>query len=400
MGAPADEAAAQERRKAGQAVAAARKTLGLSQAELARQATISVDLLSSIEQGRRSLTLGVREALTGVLGPLPDEDGSSSDPVQFRPVLTALSGLMDAYDIVADPPSDPRSIQKLRHLTQTVTAYRLSSRYSQLATVVPGLIADLTATALHLSGEEQREAFGLLALAWRAADAIADKTGSHDLSARATELIRWAAARSGDPLLEQMGAYVRAELFFSGDHTRTGLGLRVIDAAASTGPQGTSPAHQAMYGALCMRGAVLAARAGNREEAADRIAEAQTAAEHLPEAVYHGTAFGPESVRIHALALAVEAGDTAHAVELAAQRQPSRTLPAERRSHFHIEAARAYCMAGQTANATEELWNARAAAPQHTRYSLIASDTIKTLVRRSRTPPPRLLQLAKWSHLA
>jgi hypothetical protein len=76
--------------------------------------------------------------------------------------------------------------------------------YAKLAGLLPGLITGLTVTALGSAGHAQEQAFGLLALAYRAADAIADKHGRHDMSGRATELIRWAAARSADPLLEMM----------------------------------------------------------------------------------------------------------------------------------------------------------------------------------------------------
>lgn len=280
-------------------------------------------------------------------------------------------------------------------MTETVTSWRLDSRYAQLAGLVPGLISDLTATAFATTGHEQEHAFGLLALAWRAADAIADKLGSHDLSARATELVRWAAVRSGDPLQEMMSAYVRAELFFAGQHAHTGL--RIIDRATdgSTPATGEFP-HVAIHGTLHMRGAVLAARAGLHDETADRIAVARAAARGMPDAVYYGTAFGPGSVRIHELALAVEGGDTARALELAARWQPPQGIPAERRSHFHIEAARAYCQAGRNEDALAELWNARGAAPQHARCSRFVTETVSTLIRRSRTPSSRLLQFSRW----
>jgi hypothetical protein len=301
---------------------------------------------------------------------------------------------MDAYDIPPDPLPVPLPLPELRRLTGAATAWRLASQYAKLADLLPGLITGITAAALDSSGYEQEQAFGLLALAYRAADAIADKHGHHDMSARATGLIRWAAARSADPLLEQMSAYVRAELFFNGQHARSGL--RMLDAA--TGPMSPAglTAAMAMRGTLCMRAAVLAARAGLPGEAADRLAEARAAARHVPDGVYHGTAFGPSSVRVHELALAVESHDIGHAVKLSAQWDPPRAVPAERRSHFHIEAARAHCWAGHRDQAVTALWQARQAAPQHTRCNPAVSETVTMLIRGSRKPPPHLLQLANW----
>ena len=116
----------------------------------------------------------------------------------------------------------------------------------------------------------------------------------------------------------------------------------------------------------------------------------------MPDGVYHGTAFGPGSVRIHELALAVEIGDVARAIKLAGQWQPPHALPAERRSHFHIEAARAYCWAGNREQAITALWQARTAAPQHTRCNSAVIETVRVLIRSSRRPPPPLAQLANW----
>lgn len=379
----------------GQAIAAARKAQGLTQSELARQAAISLSLLRKIEQGNRSVTPGVRAALDAVLVPVPASTGGAAGPERIAVALPQLSEVMDAYDIPPELPHAIRPVAELRRLTSSATAWRLSSQYAKLAGLLPGLITDLTANALNSAGHEQEQAFGLLALAYRAADAIADKHGRHDMSGRATELIRWAAERSADPQLEMMSTYVRAELFFSGQHARSGL--RMIDSLTTPAPRAADIPLLAMRGALYMRAAVLAARAGMPDEAAGRIAEAQAIARQVPDGVYHGTAFGPASIRVHELALAVEAGDVTRAVKLAAQWQPPRALPAERRSHFHIEAARAYCWAGDRDQAVTALWRARRAAPQHTRCNLAAIETIGVLIRGSRKAPPALIQLAAWA---
>jgi len=304
----------------GQVIAAARKAQGLTQSELARQAAVSLSLLRKIERGSRSLTPGVRAALGTVLAPV----GSASDPGRIAAVFPQISEVMDAYDIPPDLTYAIRPIAELRRMTNSATAWRLSSQYAKLAALLPGLITDLTASALNSAGHQQEQAFGLLALAYRAADAIADKHGHHDMSGRATELIRWAAARSADPQLEMMSAYVRAELFFTGQHARSGL--RMIDSVTAAAPPAGDVPLLAMRGALCMRAAVLAARAGMPDEAAERMAEAQVIAWQVPDGAYHGTAFGPGSVRVHELALAVEAGDVGGAA--------ARTLqPCRHRDH-------------------------------------------------------------------
>ena len=156
----------------------------------------------------------------------------------------------------------------------------------------------------------------------------------------------------------------------------------------------------AMYGAIQMRSAVLASRAGMHEEAADRMAEARAAASRVTEGTYVGTAFGPSSVRVHELAAAVEAGNASRALQLTSGWEPPASLPAGRRSHFHIEAARAYHWAGKPDQAISALLGARQTAPQHTRCNPAAVQTVQALIHARRRPSPALLQFASWLGLA
>jgi hypothetical protein len=301
---------------------------------------------------------------------------------------------MDAYDLPPDLPAGPRPLPELAAAVTTATQWRLASRYAELGGLLPGLIPELTTAATTSTGHQQEQAYGLLALAYRAADAIADKHGHRDLSARAVELTRWAATRSADPALEMMATYVRAELFFTGTHARTGM--RLLDAATQTMPAPGDISRLAMHGALQMRAAVLAAHAGMPSEAADRMTEARAAASHIPDGIYHGTAFGPSSIRVHELATAVEESSIGRALQLISQWHPPKALPAERRSHFHIEAARAYHWAGKPDQAMNALMHARQAAPQHTRHNPAAISTAQALISAKRRPSSALLQLASW----
>ncbi|HEX4831548.1 MAG TPA: helix-turn-helix transcriptional regulator [Trebonia sp.] len=379
----------------GMAVATGRKVRGLTQRELALQAAISLSMLRKIEQGDRPLTPGVRAALAQALGPLPLAPDGTPAAGRIAAAIPLLQDIMDAYDLPPDLPAGPRPLPQLRSAVATATQWRLASRYAELAELLPGLIPELTAAAITSTGPQQDHAYGLLALAYRAADAIADKHGHRDLSARAVGLTRWAAARSANPALEMMAAYVRAELFFTGNHATAGL--RLLDNATATTPDHRDIPRLAMLGALQMRAAVLAAHAGMPAEAADRMTEARAAASYLPDGIYHGTAFGPSSVRVHELATAVEASDTTRALQVISQWHPPGTLPAERRSHFHIEAARAYHWAGKPDQAITALCQARQAAPQHTRYNPAATSTIQALINTKRRPSPALLQLASWA---
>lgn len=200
----------------GNRVAVARRAHRMTQQQLAHTAAISVSLLRKIEQGARAATAPVRAAITQALD-LDDFTPASNDRHiggRVHDAIPAIRRAMDCFDLPDDGPIRP--LGELRAEVAKATSWRLESRYVQLAELVPCLLPELTRAVHSLVGHDRETAFGLLAMAYRAADAIADKHGYTDLSARAIELIRWAAANSGDPVLSGMAGYVRSELFFNG----------------------------------------------------------------------------------------------------------------------------------------------------------------------------------------
>jgi len=300
---------------------------------------------------------------------------------------------LDCYDLPDDGPIPP--LPDLHAATEKATAHRLAAHYTSLAETLPTLIAGLTRAVHRYTGHDQETAFGLLALAYRAADAISDKFGYPDLSARTIELVRWAAARSDDPALVGVAAYVRAETFFT--NQRPAAGLSALDAASVPLVADSSRDALAIYGSLHMRAGVLAACAGLPEAAESHLAEACDVGRHVPDAVYRGTAFGPSSVRIHEVAAAAETGDSHAVLRKAAGWQPPLAVPAERRSHYFIELARAQLWAGQRAETLASLRAARQIAPQHTRHSPRVHETAATLLRVQRHPSGALLGFARWA---
>ena len=120
---------------AGEAVIFARKTRGLTQEQAAGLAAISVSLLRKIEQGRRSLTPDVEQALTAVLGPIGQADSSAAH-AHIENALPVLREVMDCYDMPAD--MRPRGLAELHAAVAQATTLRLGSRYTELAAQIPG----------------------------------------------------------------------------------------------------------------------------------------------------------------------------------------------------------------------------------------------------------------------
>lgn len=239
-------------------------------------------------------------------------------------------------------------------------------------------------------------------MAYRAADGIAYKHGYLDLSARIIDRLRWAADSAGDPILASVAAYVRAETFFADQDLAAGLRAlnNALNAAESTAVTTAHPGQMhrsvAARGALQMRAAVMAGRAGLAELASAHLREAAAAASRVPDGVYDGTAFGPASTRIHQVAVAVELGDGPAALRHAAGWEPPRTLPAERRSHYFIDLARAQLWTERRTPALESLHTARAIAPQHTGRNPLVKSTVLTLLSLDRSGSHQLRTFTTW----
>lgn len=379
----------------GQRIATARRTRRMSQDDLARAAHVSLSMLRKVEQGARVPGDDTLEAIAGALGMDPGRllPGHTQSGSRMRDALPSISAAIAAYDIDLGTPAPP--LAQLRAQVDEAMAYRLASQYSRLAAIAPALLTDAVA-ALHASqGSARQGAARLLASAARSADAVAYKAGGRDLSARLIDLMRWAAAQAEDPLLDAVCGYVRAETFFAA-HAHA-AGLRALENAIDAAPAGGTTA-TAARGALHMRAAVLAARDGNADAATMHIGEARALGDTVTEGIYQGTAFGPESVRIHQVSLGVGLGGDhiATALSIAREWKPSSDLPAERRSGFYIELAVGQLAAGRADDAFESLKVARTIAPQHTREHPWARETAGTLRRLKRADADSLTSYAEW----
>ena len=278
--------------------------------------------------------------------------------------LAAIRSVLDAADVPPDGQIPPLSA--LSAAVALAVRLRLASNYTRLCAILPDLLSDLHRAYLAWQGQRRTTVAVLLVQAYRAADALADKSGQHDLSARIIGMMAEVARCSGDETVLATASYVRGELFFA--NGRPDIGRALLERAAERLVPGVDVGSGAAYGSLHMRAAVLAGHAKERARARDHLAEAAEWAAQVPENEYHGTAFGPSSVRIHEVTLAVDTDDPDTAVCAARNWDPPEELPAERRSHFYIDLARAQARLDMVDEAVLALFQARAVAPEHTRF--------------------------------
>jgi transcriptional regulator with XRE-family HTH domain len=345
-----------------------------------------------IQQPKLARALGISlTELADLLGPEPDEGSSPADsgatngrrlqaapesttggslpherqqlPAPYQHGIAALRRVVDAYDLPEDGPV--RSANELMNVTSLVVCRRLNSNYPYLAQRLPVLIPELTRALFISCGAKREQVAAMLMQLYRAADAVADKLGSHDLCARIIHVMRWAAEQSGDELALAVTSYVRTETFFTNGELETGR--RMLEAAADQVRPQTSTEAAAAYGSLHMRAAIVAARAGMPERAKSHLVEARRTAVAVGEGIYHGTAFGLASVRIHEVTLALSLGAPDRALTVAGGWAPPRQLPAERRAHFYVDTALAKLLTGKSESVIHTLDEARRAAPEYVR---------------------------------
>jgi transcriptional regulator with XRE-family HTH domain len=382
----------------GPRVAYERRIASFTQAQLAEHAGIALGTLRKIERDERGVSDAVLDSLAAALNIdtsrlLP---GRTRADDRVHQAMPALSSVIATYDMPDDGPVRP--LHELRTAVDEAVQWRLGAQYGRITRQLPDLLGELSRAFATAAPADRPAVAALLVAAYRTADAVAYKYGAHDLSARLIELMRWAVPQAEDRQLEAAVAYVRTETFFAAAAHEAGL--RALEQAIDRAPAPDDEQSRASRGTLHMRAAVIAGRARNAAAAATHLTEAVHLAEGAREGVVHGTAWGPDSVRIHQVSVAVGLGNDHVQDALAVGRtwSPPPTLPAERRSGFWIELARAQLWAGQAEQAYESLKVARKIAPQHTREHRWVREDAATLRRLKRADAEELSNFCEWCH--
>ncbi|WP_416903509.1 hypothetical protein [Micromonospora echinospora] len=324
-------------------------------------------------------------------GTVPDATSHPSS-TQRSVDFTELRSCLDAFDVPPDGPVRPAD--ELRAAVNHVVRLRLTSNYNQLAALIPALLDELHRAQLTYTGARHESNAALLTQVYRAADALADKFGHYDLSARIITMMTSTAQDTSDPAIIATAQYVRGELFFH--NGRPEVGRALLERAAADISSCTTQTGRAAYGALHMRAAVLAGLAQRPSQAWSHLQEANDHARDVPEGEYHGTAFGPSSVHIHKVTFALDSGDPVAALSAAEGWTPPEAVPSERRSHFYIDLARAHAQTGSPAQAVDALLHARTAAPEHTRIHPHVHEVLAMLRLRTSTNS-RLHEYVRWA---
>lgn len=394
-----------EEETVGTFIARERKLKGLNQQELADAAHVSKSLLKKVEQHRAPASPALISSVARALGVSIAQLQGQPYPVQdrtddaARQAISAIRGEMTSYIVPPDPEIGSRSLSELSREVQTASALRHQADLTKLATMLPGLLADLRAAAYTASGVEQEALFGLLAETYAAAGQVVYKLGYEDLYALTVDRYEWAAQRAGDVGAGATAAYLRAGLLIGSADFRPALryleDFRTRELEPLLGTD--DPALISMWGNLHLKSGLAASRAGDRASADDHLAEAEESAQRIGrDRDDYRLAFGPTNVRIWSVALAVERLDGTTAVRRGRGFEPPAHTPPERAGHHWIDLARGHFLHGDRQGSLGALLRARQTAPQMTRYHPQVRETVTALAEADRRSTDSLAGFARW----
>ncbi|MGH3568844.1 MAG: helix-turn-helix domain-containing protein [Pseudonocardia sp.] len=360
----------------------------------------STEWLRQIENGKRdvdklSTIVVVAEALRispSVLLPGPFRAPSRrGDSLGMAPnAVPGIEAAMLRYDgiagLVGVPDRPTVSPEKLRRHTARAFVCSQTERWSEMAPLVPDMIAD----AWHLvhnaaTDEQRRTAFELQALVYRVTSGMLDRLGETHLPWVAAERSMHAAEQSDDPLLIAGGAWRLAVVLRHAGRLTESTDAPVA-AADALRPHLHRPQAYSVYGSLLLKGAVGAATLGDYKSAQDYLSEAARAANIIGDRNDYWFAFGPTNIAIHRVWLSLELGDPGHALSQAGY-VPYDQLPrelAERRTSHLITVAWANYLRRRDREALDALKSARASAPEQLIFTRRVHSMLRGILRRER----------------
>lgn len=400
----------------GARVAELRRRRGLSQKELGAAIRRSESWVSQVERDVLPVErLSVLQRLADVLGvavrdlrPEAAEpmaaDRTGSDRVgsavfeQLRLMLTGHPALEQLFG--EETGREPVDMPNLRERVDLAWQLAHESRLVEVGSSLLELIPDLE----HASRQEdtapsRQELLGLLSRAYQAAATAFTRQEEVDAAWVAADRALAAAEGSGNPLRVVAGTYRMAQAFLRLQRFEQAEQAARSSVAALTPliseEQRCAPEVLSLYGSLQLMLAVIAATDGNRARARAGLAAARTAAERIGEGRDDfDTEFGPTSVAVHAVAVAVELGDAGEALDIA-RAVDATTLSPERQARFQVDVARAHAQRRQAHQALEALLAAERLTPELVHSHHRAREVMRDLLQfAGRRPSDELRELA------
>lgn len=373
----------------GERIAAYAQERGMTLRALATSAGVSYSLLTKVTSGHRPATVEFVAAVSRALGVEPDVlqcrpyIDAMTDPL--LPLMAPIRAALDLYDLPPQEDVRPRSLSELRSAVRLINKLAQAAQYKPMAVALPGLLAELHTAAHTFTGEAQRQAWGLLAEAYRCGHSVGIAIGLNDLSTTALNRMDWAARQAGDraPALRAARDYLRVTAYLRTGDLAACRRLQDSGRAHLDGTDAMTPSALVTRGQLHLGSAVVAARAHDLDamdhhlDAAERIA-AQTG--ERPDLSMH---FGPTNVSVHRAMTLVESAQHEKALTVGRKLHFPAGWAPTRIGHHHIDLARACRWMATPDVALAHLDAAYAVAPQQAVRHPMVKETVTALARSS-----------------
>ncbi|GIJ30127.1 hypothetical protein Vqi01_52890 [Micromonospora qiuiae] len=268
-------------------------------------------------------------------------------PAARSDLLGGLRTFLISYLTDADRPA-PSLVEVRRAVGRLHNHYQRAS-YMSVARLLPDVLTQAMALSSSASGIHRSSAFRLLAAAYIAASKLAAKVGDSETTLLTADRASTAAHLAGDQALAAVAAY-QAACGLMRQPGRTADAEQVvqtsIDALGSARPV-SDPDLLSVHGALLLLAAVIAGGQGDAKQAGQLLARAEGLATTLgTDRNRLWTGFGPTNVVIHAVSVAVQAGNADQAIQIGTRLDASRlpTVLVGRRAQVHVDLAAAALM--------------------------------------------------------
>ncbi|GAA5047983.1 transcriptional regulator with XRE-family HTH domain [Thermocatellispora tengchongensis] len=236
------------------------------------------DLLSQGEDEddvRRREFVGLTGAalFTAVIGEA-SHTGTTDDPIEN------LAAVLVDYSTPVDGPID---LDRLAATIATAKQNYQACRYSQVASALPALLRNVRAACALLDGDARLRAHALSAEAHQVAASILLKQEDKGMAWLAADRSIHAAHASQSPLMIGASSRTITHALMDGGHHRAATDVTRIAAQRMNAdlPANPSADELSIYGSLLLRGAVAAAKTGNRHAIAELLDEAADAGRRL-----------------------------------------------------------------------------------------------------------------------
>jgi transcriptional regulator with XRE-family HTH domain len=369
-----------------------RSERGLTQEQLAGLASVSVDLVKKLEQGRResarlSSLAALADSLDVPLSELTDKrprlDGAGDRLVLGLRDVLLTPDLLPGMDPEDD--GEPAAVADLRSMTSAGWRDYWSGRFADLARRTPALIGE--ARHAHRAGVEGGAV--LMSQAYQLAACLLVHLGRDDLALVGAERAITVATGGSDELqwATAHGTYswILMNQARNADAERVAQRIsQQIEPRMST----ATPAQLTVWGGMMLWAMAAASAAGRASATLEYLSLAKAGAARLDgDRLDYALNFGPTQVAMQDTYAHVALGRPDRAIAAAEQVRPEVLRPISRGRHL-LDVAEAHVAMRHDADAVDTLVRAKVLAPVWFRHQVAARNlVVEVCERRARLTP-------------